>query len=91
MANCNVSFDEKQMLGDALNSQKFVTALYNSDVLESATPELRRCLWGILEDEHSIQEEIFTQMSSRGYYAVEQAKEEKINEAKQKYGQCVTA
>lgn len=91
MANCNVNFDDKQMLGDALNSQKFVAGQYNCDLLECATPELKRCLWGILEDEHSIQEEIFTEMSNRGYYPVEKAKEEKINETKQKYGQCVTA
>ena len=89
MTNCNVKFDEKQMLGDALNAQKFVTAIYNADVLESATPEVRRCLKGILDDEHSIQEEIFAEMSSRGYYAVEQAKEEKINETRQKYGACL--
>lgn len=90
MANCNMKFDEKQMLGDALNTQKFATSVYNADVLESATPEVKRCLWGILEDEHKIQEEIFTEMSNRGYYPVEKAQEAKINETKQKYGQCVT-
>ena len=91
MTNGNIKFDEKQMLGDALNSQKFVAGEYNCDILESATPELKRCFCGILEDERSIQQEIFDEMSNRGYYPVEKAKEEKINQTKQKYGQCVTA
>ena len=91
MANCNIQFDEKLMLDDSLNSQKFIASAYNCDVMEAATPELRRCFAGILEDEHRIQQELFEEMSSRGYYPVEKAKEEKINETKQKYGQCVTA
>lgn len=90
MANCNIKFDEKQMLGDALNSQKFVSSAYNADILECATPQLKKCFCGILEDEHSIQQEIFDEMSTRGYYPVEKAKEEKIHETKQQYGQCVT-
>ena len=90
METCK-TFDEKQMLGDLLNAQKFVTAVYNTDLLECATPELKRCLWGILEDEHSIQNEIFTQMNDRGYYPVEQAKEENLQKTRQQYGQYVTA
>ena len=90
MASCNLNFDDKQMLGDALNAQKFIASQYNCDLLECATPELKRCFWSILEDEHAIQEEIFTEMSNRGLYPVEKAKEEKIHETKQKYGACVT-
>ena len=90
METCK-TYDEKQMLGDLLNAQKFVTAVYNTDLLECATPELKRCLWGILEDEHSIQNEIFTQMNDRGYYPVEQAKEENLQKTRQQYGQYVTA
>lgn len=90
METCK-TYDEKQMLGDLLNAQKFVTAVYNADLLECATPELKRCLWGILEDEHSIQNEIFTQMNDRGYYPVEQAKEENLQKTRQQYGQYVTA
>ena len=91
MASCNLNFDDKQMLSDALNAQKFIASQYNCDLLECATPELKRCFLSILEDEHAIQEEIFTEMSSRGLYPVEKAKEEKIHETRQKYGACVTA
>ena len=91
MDNCNLKFDEKHMLNDALNSQKFIASVYNADTMECATPQVKSCLSGILEDEKRMQQEIFDEMSSRGYYPVETAKEEKINETKQKYGACVTA
>ena len=90
MANCYLKFDEKQMMFDLLNSQKFAASLYNADHLECATPEVARCIWGILEDEHRIANEIFTEANSRGLYPTETAKEEKLHEAKQKYGQCLT-
>lgn len=85
------SFDEKQMLFDALNSQKYVTSVYNQDVLESATPEVRNCLMEILTEEHGIQQEIFTELSNRGYYPVEKAEDTKIAETRQKYGNFANA
>ena len=91
MANCNIPFDDKCMLFDALNSEKFLASIYSSDVLEAATPEVRRCFCGMLTDEHTLQQDVFETLSSRGYYPVEKAKEDKIMETKQKYGQCVTA
>lgn len=90
MEHCNITFDEKLMLNDALNSEKFIAAMYNADTMECATPQVKNCFCGILEDEHRMQQQIFDEMNSRGYYPVEKAKEEKINETKQKYGTCVT-
>ena len=90
MAECNLKFDEKQMLGDALNSQKFIAGVYNSDAMECATQSVKSCFAGILEDERRMQQEIFDEMNSRGYYPVETAKEDKIMQTKQTYGACVT-
>ena len=89
MANCEWKFDEKQMLGDALNSQKFIAGVYNNDAMECATPAVRSCICGILEDEHRMQQELFEEMNSRGYYPVEKAEEKKIAETKQTYGSCI--
>ena len=90
MATCNLKFEEKQMLGDALNSQKFIAGVYNNDVMECATPAVRNCICGILEDERRMQEEIFEEMNRRGFYPTEKAEEKKIAETKQTYGACVT-
>ncbi len=83
--SCN--FDEKQRLTDLLTSQKFITGVYNNDLIESATPEVTNCFRNILLDEHKIQHEIFEEMSSRGLYPVEKAPEEKLNQTLLKYKQ----
>lgn len=88
--NTKTELNEKETLTDLLSSQKFMTSVYNSDLLESATPEVKRLFFGILEDEHRIQQEIFTEMSSRGYYQVEAAEEQKLQKTKQQYAQPMT-
>lgn len=84
------SFDEKQRLTDLLSSQKFIAGVCNSNLSESATPEVVNCFRNILLDEHRIQHEIFEEMSSRGLYSTEKAPEEKLNQTKQKYKQKTT-
>jgi spore coat protein CotF len=39
----------------------------------------------ILEDEHQIQHDLFKDMLQRGWYQVEQADTNKVNQAKQKF------
>ena len=86
----NTKLDEKTMLNDALNSEKFIAGIYNANAMECATPSLKSCFCGILEDEQQMQQEIFNEMNSRGLYPVETAKEEKILQTKQTYGQSAT-
>ena len=82
--------NEQQKLNDLLSTQKFLTGAYNSYYCESATTAVKNCLSSILADEHRIQEEIFNEMNSRGYYPLEKAEENKINAAKQKFAQKAT-
>ncbi len=88
--NTNCTMDEKIRLFDLLSSEKFLAGVYNSDLLESATPEVSSCLMNLLEDEHRIQREIFEELSARGLYPTEKAPEDKINQTKMKYSQKVT-
>ncbi len=82
---------EKEQMTDLLCSEKHLATTYLAMLLESATPEVVQLLTGILSDTQQMQHSLFEEMNSRGYYPVEKAKEEKIVETKQKYGQCVTA
>lgn len=91
MMNSNQPMQEKEMMTDLLCSQKFVTSLYNTFCNEASTPAMRSCLSSILQDEHRVQEEIFNEMSNKGYYKVEMAEETKLNAEKQKFAQTVTA
>lgn len=83
--NMQAKFGDKEILTDVLSSQKFVTDGYNSFANECATPAVKADFMNILNEEHQIQGEIFTEMQSRGWYPVEAADQNKINQAKQKY------
>jgi spore coat protein CotF len=78
---------EKEMLSDALTSQKFVTDSYNTFSNECANPEVRNTFMNILNDEHRIQFQVFDEMSKRGWYQVSNAEQTKINQVKQQFSQ----
>ena len=73
------------MMNDVLTSQKFITSGYNASANEAAEPSVKTAFMSILDEEHSIQHEIFLEMQKRGWYATEQAPSQKIQEAKQKF------
>lgn len=76
---------DMEMVNDALASQNLISGNYNTFANECATPNLRDEFLNILKDEHQIQAEIFTEMQKRGWYTVEPADQNKVNQAKQKY------
>ncbi|NMA79655.1 MAG: spore coat protein [Clostridiales bacterium] len=81
----NQNFADKEMMQDALISQKFLTDDYNIFANECATPQVRDSFLCILNEEHQIQNEIFNEMQSRGWYQVKPAEQQMVDQAKQKY------
>ena len=79
------NFGDKEMMDDALSSQKFVTEGYNTFANECSTPALKSEFMNLLSEEHQIQHEIFIEMQKRGWYQTTAADQSKINHAKQKY------
>ena len=79
------SYADREQLTDLLNSQKFLTGVYNNNLNEAATPEFRATLTSILAEEQQIQNRIFNEMSQRGFYNVCQAEEQKIQKTKDQY------
>lgn len=86
----NNSFSEKEQMTDLLSAEKFLAGNYNSFLLESATPEMVRCFSGLLSDTHTMQQTVFHEMQSRGWYPVTKAEDTKINQTKQKFTASVT-
>ena len=84
------TFCDKEQITDLLGSEKFLASNYNTFLLECATPEVSRCLSELLADTHSMQQKIFTEMSSRGWYPTPKAKEDKIATTKQQFSSNVT-
>ena len=82
-------FSEKEILADALASEKAVVATYNTFATECAHEGVRNAILDCLGKEQAIQKEVFDLMHSKGYYPTPEADPQKIQEAQQKFSQGV--
>lgn len=80
-------FTDKEILGDGLSTQKATTEKFNTFAGECVHDSLRGTMMNILEQEHSIQTDVFNMMHQRGLYETPAAEEKKVMEAKQKFAQ----
>ena len=76
---------DKELLNDALDTQKMISGAYNVFANECAAPEIRNDFLAILQDEHMIQADVFTEMQKRGWYQTQQAPADKVQQAKMKF------
>ena len=81
----NEVYTEKEILGDALNSEKNATTLYNLGANECVHDNLRETMLDLLAKEHDIQVDVFNQMHTMGYYPTPAAEAKKVQEAKTKF------
>ena len=82
-------YSEKEVLADAQNAKKTATTLYNTFSNECVHDNVRNAIMDCLEKEHKIQNEVFEMMHQRGYYPTPSAETQKVDEAKQKFAQCM--
>lgn len=82
-ASC--AYQDKDRMMDALSSQKFLSGIYNESLNEAYHTPVKNCFSGLLEDVHRTQEELFALMNERGWYPVENAEEQKVTAARQKF------
>ncbi len=78
----NACYTDKNILTDALETQKFVTGGYNNSANECAHNNVKNVLMDILNEEHCILHDVFDEMSARGWYPTEEAPSTKVNEVK---------
>lgn len=83
--NQNNSLTDQEILADALSSQKFTTSNLNNYANECAAPDLKKDFLNILEEEHQVQYDLFSEMQKRGWYPTPAAEQQKITQAKQKF------
>ena len=81
----NQTMGEKEYLDEAIGNQKLISTAYNTYANECCNNQLRTDFMNILKEEHDIQYEVFQEMSTRGFYQVTPAEEQKVQQAKQKY------
>ena len=82
-------FTDKEILGDGLAAQKATTERFNNFANECVHENVRNVMWKILDQEHSIQTEVFNMMHQRGYYQTPAAEAKKVTEAQQKFFKSV--
>lgn len=78
-------YTEKEILGDALTSQKNCTNLYNMSANECVHNDLRNTVLDLLSKEHDIQVDVFNKMHAMGYYPTPSADVSKVQDAKTKF------
>ena len=83
------NFNEQERITDLLTLEKHLAGNYNSFALEAATPEVQNCLGNLLNDTHRMQQQIFAEMSARGWYPTPKAEDEKVTAARQKFSAAV--
>ena len=77
--------DDKTMMATVLGNVKGMCDLMMHGTIESATPNVHAAFKCALDDMLAAQNQIYTQMSAKGWYPAEQAETQKITAAKQKF------
>jgi spore coat protein CotF len=77
--------NDKDLLEDILLTVKGGSDLYLHGTIESSTQNVHSTFDRALNDCLKIQNEIYSKMSAKGWYPSEQAEQNKINQAKQKF------
>ena len=81
----SVTYQDKDRMMDALSSQKFLSGVYNESLNEAYHTPVKHCFSDILEDVHRTQEDLFALMNERGWYPVEDAEGQKVEQARLKF------
>ncbi len=76
---------DKDIMEGILLTTKGVCDLYMHGSIESATPNVHQAFNAALNDALCMQNDIYNQMSSHGWYTAEQAQPQKLQQVRQKF------
>jgi hypothetical protein len=86
-----IPFGDREMMEDALASQKFAAHGYNLYANECVSPAVMGELMTILNEEHQIQHEVFDEMLKRGWYTSEPVQQAQIDACRRRFGQSTAS
>ena len=81
-------YTEKEILGDALATQKMTTANFNTYANECVHEDVRQLLLRIQQEEHDLAQEVFCMMHEKGFYPVPEAEGTKVAQTKQQFAKA---
>jgi len=76
---------DKTMVGDSLDTHKYLTMKYNISANESASSSLRRTFMAIHRDEIDAAEKLFDIMNRQGWYPVQSASPQQVSQVESRY------
>ena len=77
--------NDRDIMENLLLTTKGVCDLYMHGAIESSTANIHQTFNTALNDSICMQDSIYKEMSSRGWYSTEQAQQTKIDQVKQKF------
>lgn len=79
---------DKEIMEGLLMNTKGVIDLYMHGTIESSSPNVHQAFTTALNDTLCMQNSIYKQMESHGWYPSQQASQPQIQQVKQKYSCC---
>lgn len=79
------TMSEQEILTDLLTIEKHSTSTYNTFITESTCPNLRQNLKNILNEEHSIHENLYNIMNQKGWYPTSDAEAQEVQKVKGRF------
>jgi len=77
--------DDKCIMENLLFTAKQVCDLYMHGAIESSTADVHRAFAGAFDQTLAMQDSIYKQMASKGWYKTDSAPQDKLQQTKQKY------
>ena len=77
--------DDKCIMENLLLTTKGVIDLYMHGAIESSTANVHQAFSSAFDDTLSMQDNIYKQMASKGWYQIENAPQQQVQQTKQKY------
>ena len=77
--------NDKDIMENILRTTKGVCDLYLHGSIESSTPKVHQAFNTALDSALCMQNSVYSQMAGHGWYAVEQAQPQQLQQVKQKF------
>lgn len=81
--------DDKTIMESMLNVTKGACNLYLNGTIESGTADVRSTFDCVLDDTLTMQNEIYTKMSDKGWYPATQAKQTQIKQTRDQFTETI--
>jgi Spore coat protein len=87
MTHTQSNLSEKEILNDALSSEKQLLHVYSTYLAEASCPNLRNELTRVFNETQQMQFELYKAMEQKGWYTIQNAELQQVQQAVNKFSQ----